>query len=154
VNAPADRHLGRRTLDREQVPGAAQALDVAQVHNLVPRHLAERQNLARAPVLSGSEHRDVDLDLGPVGCIRDHAGPYLPGRPAEDRGIGGYSFVTAHADVGGIQESEVGVRGGTRSPWPSAWSGAAWREQSARRPGSVDLALLNASGRQRHRIAA
>src|SRR5580658_9686491 len=79
---------GVESLDGEQVLGAAQTLDVAQVHNPVPLHLAEGENLARPAVLGRREHRDVDLDLGPVGRVRDHAGPYLPGRPAEDRGIG------------------------------------------------------------------
>ena len=37
--------------------------------------------LARAPVLGGSEHRDVDLDLGPVGRVRDYPDPTSPGGP-------------------------------------------------------------------------
>src|ERR1700722_12483995 len=77
--------LGVESLDGEQVPGTAQALDVVQVHNLVPLRLAEGENLARPAVLGRREHRDVDLDLGPVGRVRDHPGPYLPGRTPEDR---------------------------------------------------------------------
>ena len=89
------RVLGVESLDREQVLRAAQALDVAQVHNPVPLHLAKGKNLARPAVLGRREHYDVDLDLGPVGWVRDHAGPYLPGRPAEDRGIGRDRVVAA-----------------------------------------------------------
>jgi hypothetical protein len=79
----------------------------------------------------------------------------VPARPEKDEPDHyhldiGYSFVTADADVGGIQESEVGIR----SRWPSVLSAAALRERSARRPGSADRALANASGGQRRRIAA
>ena len=58
---------GIESLDREQVPRAAQALDVAHVHNPIPLHLAEGENRARSAGLGRREHRDVDLDLGPVG---------------------------------------------------------------------------------------
>src|SRR6185437_4936200 len=50
---------------------------------------------ARAPVLGRSEHRDVDLDLGPAGRIRDYSGAHLAGRAAEDRGVGRDRIVAA-----------------------------------------------------------
>ena len=80
------RVLGVESLDREQVPRAAQALDVAQVHNPVPLHLAEGKHLARPPVLGGREHRDVDLDLGPVGWIQTTPDPTSPGGPPKTAG--------------------------------------------------------------------
>jgi hypothetical protein len=48
------RVLGVESLDREQVPGPPQPLDVAQVHNPVPLHLAEGKHLAWPPVLGGT----------------------------------------------------------------------------------------------------
>src|ERR1019366_1399107 len=41
---------------------------------------------------------------------------------------------------GASRSPRCGVPRGTRSPWPSALSGTALRERSARRPGSVDRA--------------
>jgi hypothetical protein len=86
---------GVESLDREQALRAAQALDVAQVHHPVPLHLPEGEDFPRPAGLTRREHRDVNLDLGPVSRVRDHAGPDLPRRPAEDRGIGRDRVVAA-----------------------------------------------------------
>src|SRR6185437_7100527 len=86
---------GVESLDREQVPGTAQAFDVAQAHDPVPLHLAEGKDPARAPVLGRSEYRDVDLDLGPAGRIRDYSGAHLARRAAENRGVGRDRIVAA-----------------------------------------------------------
>jgi hypothetical protein len=86
---------GVKSLDREQVPGALQSFDVAEVHDLVPFHLAQRKNTTRAPVLGRSDYRDVDLDLGPVGRIRDYSRAHLAWRAAEDCGIGRDRVVAA-----------------------------------------------------------
>ena len=59
-------------------------------------HFFGWQAVKTKPAVFGRrEHRDVDLDLSPVGWVRDHAGPHLARRPAEDRGIGRDRVVAA-----------------------------------------------------------
>ena len=86
---------GVEPLDREQVPGTAQALHVLQVHDSVPFRLAKGENSAGAPVLGGRQYRNVDLYLGAVGWISDDAGAHLAGRAAEYLRIGPDRVVAA-----------------------------------------------------------
>jgi hypothetical protein len=79
---------GVEALDREQVPGTAQALHLLEIHDSVPLRLAKGEDSARMPVLGRRQYRDIDLYLCAVGWISDHAGAHLTGRTAEYPGIG------------------------------------------------------------------
>jgi hypothetical protein len=86
--AGKNRFAGIESLDREQVAGTAQAVNVALLHDAVLFRLAEREDLAGFPRLSGCQDRDVDLDLLPVGRIGDYPGTDLGWQTSEYLRIG------------------------------------------------------------------
>jgi len=106
---------GVETLDREQVPGTVQALDMAGAHGSVPSDLAEGQNLARAPVLGGGEYRDVDLDLGPVGRIRDDPGSHLACRAVA---LVAVAMAVNQASRRVMEKAGLRLARTFRQPWP------------------------------------
>ena len=91
---------------------------MAEVHDAVPLRLAQGENLARTPGLGGSKHRDVDLDLRPVGGVRDYPGSHLARRAAEEVGIARDRVVAADR----FEMRPGQLRQETRaSPGPDDW---------------------------------
>ena len=69
---------------RGEVFGPAQALHVAQPHDLAPLRLAERDQRPRLAGAGRAEHGHVDLDLRLVPRIGDGPRGHLPHRYPED----------------------------------------------------------------------
>ena len=74
-------------LTRKQVPGTAQGLDVAGADDRVPFHLAEGENLARAPVPAGASTATSIWIWVPVRPDPEPPRSDLAWRAAEDSGI-------------------------------------------------------------------